>query len=562
MIRKNCINKLNQLKLNNTEYINRLDYELNVIEKTNFTDYFVIVADLIKYMKTITLVGVGRGSACSSLVCYLLNITEIDPIKYKLRFDRFLNERTTGDPDIDIDYDKGIDGVYFKKIIDYLKNKYGYKKVVRMITKAKRVHPSGILVLKKDATEYGEVKDGVLFLEKEDIEKAGLLKIDLLSSKVLSKLNSIAKSKQIDITQINLNDSKVYEYINKKDFDGIPQFSGSRLSKFARDYNMNSINDISKVFAMSKLNGSKDIYYQEQVMDLLDGKLNPELITKIYKTINKNESIDKYHTEIISRAGSRALNTLKGIKGSLMNKSHSIAYATVVYYCFYFKFYFNKEYLEYENIKERLDKPINSLLDNKELKPREVNQNLPITTINNERLVVAIANDFIADTKRLPKALGIITNKNKLLIVQYECGGREQAMERLDGYKIIDHNIGEIIEYYYMGHKIKRDIAKVVLNNNRVKTDFPDITEYSCIKKLIENPVRKGDRDNTIFNLIGMTRGIYTDKEIETVANRIVSPPIDKWVLQNKLNQNIKYGKCFDKRNNKTMCESCKLKYQ
>ena len=111
--------------------LERLNYELGVIEKTGFASYLLIVADFVNWAKDNKIVtGPGRGSAAGSFVCYLLNITEIDPIKYDLLFERFLNPERISMPDIDMDFaDTGRD-----KVIDYVRKKYGDEKVAQIIT--------------------------------------------------------------------------------------------------------------------------------------------------------------------------------------------------------------------------------------------------------------------------------------------------------------------------------------------------------------------------------------------------------------------------------------------
>ena len=113
------------------EYLDRLEMELKVIDDMGFNDYFLIVYDYVLYSKKNNiLVGPGRGSAAGSLVSYTLGITDIDPIKYNLLFERFLNKERITMPDIDIDFDanKRMD------VIDYVTKKYGDKKVVGIIT--------------------------------------------------------------------------------------------------------------------------------------------------------------------------------------------------------------------------------------------------------------------------------------------------------------------------------------------------------------------------------------------------------------------------------------------
>ncbi len=111
--------------------LERLNYELGVIEKTGFASYLLIVADYVNWAKSNKIVtGPGRGSAAGSLVCYLLNITEIDPIKYDLLFERFLNPERISMPDIDMDFaDDRRD-----EVLGYIRKKYGDEKVAQIIT--------------------------------------------------------------------------------------------------------------------------------------------------------------------------------------------------------------------------------------------------------------------------------------------------------------------------------------------------------------------------------------------------------------------------------------------
>lgn len=109
----------------------RLEYELKTIEEMGYVDYFLIVWDFIKYAKDNgILVGPGRGSCGGSIVAYTLNITDIDPIKYSLIFERFLNPERVTMPDIDIDFEDE----RRQEVIDYVIDKYGKEKVAQIIT--------------------------------------------------------------------------------------------------------------------------------------------------------------------------------------------------------------------------------------------------------------------------------------------------------------------------------------------------------------------------------------------------------------------------------------------
>lgn len=109
----------------------RLDYELNTIQRMGYVDYFLIVWDFIHYAKEHGIpVGPGRGSAAGSIVSYCLEITDIDPIQYDLLFERFLNPERVSMPDIDIDFCY----VRRQEVIDYVVEKYGKEKVVQIVT--------------------------------------------------------------------------------------------------------------------------------------------------------------------------------------------------------------------------------------------------------------------------------------------------------------------------------------------------------------------------------------------------------------------------------------------
>ncbi len=109
----------------------RLDFEMAMIRRMGFVDYFLIVSDFIGYAKSRRIpVGPGRGSAAGSLVSYCLNITDLDPIKYELYFERFLNPSRTSMPDIDIDFCIR----RRQEVIDYVNQKYGSDHVAQIVT--------------------------------------------------------------------------------------------------------------------------------------------------------------------------------------------------------------------------------------------------------------------------------------------------------------------------------------------------------------------------------------------------------------------------------------------
>jgi DNA polymerase-3 subunit alpha len=115
----------------NAELRERLDFELDVLNKTGFTSYFLITWDFIDYAKRNGIpVGPGRGSAAGSLIAYVLGITDLDPLKYGLFFERFLNPERISPPDIDVDFCYNRRG----EVIEYVRKKYGERSVAQIIT--------------------------------------------------------------------------------------------------------------------------------------------------------------------------------------------------------------------------------------------------------------------------------------------------------------------------------------------------------------------------------------------------------------------------------------------
>lgn len=154
-------------------YNDRLNYELSVIDQMGFNDYFLIVADFIRFAKSKNIpVGPGRGSAAGSLAAYALGITGIDPIENKLLFERFLNPERVSMPDIDIDFCYERRG----EVIDYVTEKYGADRVAQIVTfgtlQAKAAvrdvaralgfpYSTGDIVAKQITRDYRDIKDAL-----------------------------------------------------------------------------------------------------------------------------------------------------------------------------------------------------------------------------------------------------------------------------------------------------------------------------------------------------------------------------------------------------------------
>lgn len=253
-------------------YIDRLKYELNIINKMGFCNYFLVVYDYVKYAKEHgILVGPGRGSAAGSLVSYLLNITTIDPIKYNLLFERFLNPERVTMPDIDIDfqYDRR------EEVINYCVNKYGNKKVAGIIT-------FNTLGAKQAIRDIGRVMD------------INLDKIDALTKLIDSNLSLRENYNDSKLKRILNEDSELFNlYKVSLKFEGLKRHTSNHAAGIVMcNENLDEIIPLYKKDGMFLTAYSMD-YLEEQgllKMDLLAIK-NLTLIDTVLKEVNKKNKV-------------------------------------------------------------------------------------------------------------------------------------------------------------------------------------------------------------------------------------------------------------------------------
>ena len=183
----------------------RLEYELSVIHKMGYVDYFLIVWDFIKYAKDHDIiVGPGRGSAAGSIVSYCLEITSIDPIRYQLLFERFLNPERVSMPDIDVDF-------CFERrqeVIDYVVEKYGSDRVVQIVT-------FGTLAARGVIRDVGRVMD-LPYAFVDNIAKMVPTELNITLERALSMNPELRKVYQ--------EDEQVRELIDmSKRLEGLPR---------------------------------------------------------------------------------------------------------------------------------------------------------------------------------------------------------------------------------------------------------------------------------------------------------------------------------------------------
>ena len=247
-------------------YQDRLKYELSIIKKMGFCDYFLIVSDYVNYAKENgILVGPGRGSAAGSLVSFLLNITTIDPLKYDLLFERFLNPDRVTMPDIDVDFED----TRREEVIRYCTRKYGDNKTGYIIT-------FGTLKAKAAIRDVGRAMD------------APLNKIDLLCKNIDANLSLKDNLNNVNIKKIlNMNNDLKKVYLIAMKFENLKRHTsvhaaGVVISK--RD--LRSVVPVQKKEFGTVIGYDKD--YLEELgllkMDFL-GLKNLTLIDNILKSI-------------------------------------------------------------------------------------------------------------------------------------------------------------------------------------------------------------------------------------------------------------------------------------
>lgn len=223
----------------------QLEYELSMIKQMGFVDYFLIVSDFIAYAKSQKIpVGPGRGSAAGSVVSYTLNITDVDPVKYSLYFERFLNPERVSMPDIDIDFCVNRRG----EVIDYVNRKYGGDHVAQIVT-------FGTMAARAAVRDVGRVLD-LSYAETDAVAKAIPSAINMTieealrvskplremyeGDEMLHRLIDVAKALEgmprhasMHAAGVVITDKPVYEYVplSKNDESVVTQYTMTTLEE-------------------------------------------------------------------------------------------------------------------------------------------------------------------------------------------------------------------------------------------------------------------------------------------------------------------------------------------
>ena len=274
----------------NTKVKERLEYELQVIKDLGYADYFLIVADIVRFAKHAKIpVGPGRGSAASSLVAFVLGITEVDPLRWGLLFERFLNPERASKPDIDLDF------CYERRseVLNFVVHRFGSEHVAQIgtygtfgpssaaneikrvlgktnavaaqeIQKLKRhraTHAAGLIItsqpIKEISAVYTDRDLPVTHLDMYALEDLGVLKIDLLGLRTLTLLHKMEEEVQksaanFSLEQIPLYDQKTLDLLGQGKSLGIFQLESNLFQDLLIRLKPTSFEDIVALLALGR----------------------------------------------------------------------------------------------------------------------------------------------------------------------------------------------------------------------------------------------------------------------------------------------------------------------
>ena len=272
------------------KYADRLMYELDVINKMGFCNYFLVVYDFIKYSKQNNiLVGPGRGSAAGSLVSYSLGITDIDPIKYDLLFERFLNPGRVTMPDIDVDFDSS----KRERVIKYVTNKYGIKNVAGIITfstlKSRAVLRDVARVFDIESVKtdnFIKLIDSNLSLEEN--KKNTLVLSELSNDILLSKVYDVSMHLENLKRQTSIHAAGVI--ISRKELDRYIPITKTTDNEYITGFTMNYLEELGLLkmdfLAIDNLTLISELLNEIKEVDFSKIPLDDELTIELFKNVN------------------------------------------------------------------------------------------------------------------------------------------------------------------------------------------------------------------------------------------------------------------------------------
>ena len=240
------------------EVSDRLKYELQIIMDRGASGYFLFLQDVVNTAQSELgiWIGPGRGTAAGCLVCYCLGITKIDPLKYGLLFEQFLNPDGIVFPDIDIDTeDNGRE-----RIISWLQQKYGKECCAHILT-GNGLHQCGFVVADEPITNLAPISTRVVevFSERritlncvqyKDIQSSGLIKYDFIGLDTLTQMKEICElikikgGKDIDIEKIPIDDNRTMILFQNGQTDDIFLFSSNDMKKYLQEFKPTSFENL------------------------------------------------------------------------------------------------------------------------------------------------------------------------------------------------------------------------------------------------------------------------------------------------------------------------------
>ena len=630
------------------KYVERLKYELSVISKLNFCNYFLVVWDYVKYAKKNgIMVGPGRGSAASSLVSYSLGITDIDPLKYDLLFERFLNPNRVTMPDIDIDFD----AEKRDEVIKYVEEKYGRKHVSGIITfsnllakqvirdvarifnvsgfkidnllknfddkkdlsyqleniNVKRIlsndevlrkiydvslhleglkrhiskHAAGVIISNKELSNYVPLhldSDGsyICGYTMNYIEDIGLLKMDFLGLKNLTKIDKVIKNTNIKFSDIPLDDKNTYNLFINGNLDGVFQFESQGMKKFIMELKPSNISDLIDAVALFRPGPMENIdtyvkrrhkkekitYINEDLKDILSSTygiiIYQEQIMQIARKMagfsyakadelrramskKKEDLLLSYKEEFIIGGMNKGYDkeTLDKVYNLILkfanygfNKAHSVSYAIIGYKIAYLKvhypLYFETEILN--NIIGVSNKT-KQIID--ECKRLDVNIKTPNINLSTDKYI--ILNNELLFPLSVVRGIGVLTS-------------REIVNERnLNG------NFTSYLDFVRRCYKLGRDVLRnLILSgaldifNKTRKTLIENLNEAINYAELCYNLDESLVLKPEIEDYEEYSKDELTKQEIALFGFYISNHPTSKYITSNSITSNL-LDKYFDK---------------
>lgn len=386
------------------EVSDRLKYELQIIMDRGTSGYFLFLQDVVNTAQSELgiWIGPGRGTAAGCLVCYCLGITKIDPLKYALLFERFLNPDGIVFLDIDIDTeDNGRE-----RIISWLQQKYGKECCAHILT-GNGLHQCGFVVADKPITNWAsistlDIEDSsgkqkrINCVQYNDIKSLGLIKYDFISLETLTQMKEICESIKmiegldLDIERIPLDDNKTMDIFQRCQTDDIFLFSSNEMKRNLQDfhptsfedlvilnclYRPGSMDDIEEVIKQKKSKNSIEyiipcmesvlhntygiIVYQEQIMELsrliANFSRSESALLRMSVGMFKKEMLPTLRNRFIrggmkngySKAALKKLwNEIEDKGRYAFNKSHSVCYTWLAYQMAYLKANYLKEFVQ------------------------------------------------------------------------------------------------------------------------------------------------------------------------------------------------------------------------